>query len=384
MRTATAPKTVLYLFVGAHVFNDLYVTALPAFLPALADEFGLDYSELGLLSFAFTILGGLLQPLIGNYADREGRRRFVIAIGFAIGAAGFLGMALSPSFWLIVVLSALCGLGGATYHPQATAFLVRSFPSDRGRTLGIHGWGGSIGHFLAPLVVTLAIAAFNWRLAMLVVALPLLVVAFVLHSRLEETQPHPKASLRGAMSRELLLVAVAFGLMAIVQRSFITFTVAMLVDEGWAETSAGTALTVILLAGAIAQPTAGRLFDKVGGRSVFLLCNVGTVLSIGLFIVSNGGLSLFAIGAVATFGFAPFPVALALASQLASEEHTGGAVGVIFGVSGLMAAAGQPLVGVIGEAAGDIRVALGWLIVVALISVPFAFTLGNDHVASDS
>jgi len=36
--------------------NDLYSTALPAFLPAIAVEFDLDYTELGILSFAFSVL----------------------------------------------------------------------------------------------------------------------------------------------------------------------------------------------------------------------------------------------------------------------------------------------------------------------------------------
>jgi len=266
-------KSVLVTFVGAHVVNDFYATVMPAFLPALADEFGLDYTELGILSLTATLLSGVLQPSMGHYADRYGSRRFVVSMGFALGGIGFLAMALAPTFYIIVIVSLFVGLGAGTYHPQATAFLVQAYPTARGRTLGIHGWGGSIGHFAAPAAATLAVAWVDWRAAMVMIAIPLLVTAVILRSQLEETQPNPEARLRGALSRQLILVAIVFGLLGMVLRSFLTFTVKMLVDEGWADTGAGTALTVILLVGAIAQPIGGRAFDRVGARACRSRCS---------------------------------------------------------------------------------------------------------------
>jgi FSR family fosmidomycin resistance protein-like MFS transporter len=132
-----SPRTILLTLIGAHLVNDLHTTVLPAFLPAVAEEFDLDYSELGVLSFAFILLTGVLQPVLGNRADRSGRRRFILVLGFAIGAIGFLVMAVAPSFWFIVLVSLLVGLGGATYHPQATAFIVSAYPDSRGRCSAI-------------------------------------------------------------------------------------------------------------------------------------------------------------------------------------------------------------------------------------------------------
>ena len=157
-----APAFILTTFVGAHVVNDFYVTVLPAFLPALSDEFNLDYGELGVLSLTFTLLSGVLQPIFGHRADRYGQRRLMLWAGFFAGAVGFVAMAVAPSFWFLLIVSLFCGLGGASYHPQATAFIVSSYPDDRGRMLGIHGWGGSVGHFLAPAAVTISVAAFSW------------------------------------------------------------------------------------------------------------------------------------------------------------------------------------------------------------------------------
>ncbi len=109
------PRTILVTLVGAHAVNDLYSTVLPAFLPALAEEFELDYTELGILSFAFTILGGVLQPVLGNVADRSGRRRWMLVFGFAVvgiyalaaSLQGCMEKLLSPPFR---VLALACGV----------------------------------------------------------------------------------------------------------------------------------------------------------------------------------------------------------------------------------------------------------------------------------
>jgi FSR family fosmidomycin resistance protein-like MFS transporter len=367
-----SPKTVLYVLLGAHLVNDFSSTVLPAFLPAVADEFDLDYTELGILAFSFTLLTGVLQPLLGNYADRTGRRRGVLIFGFVVGALGFIAMAAAPSFWFIVVVSTLVGLGGATYHPQATAFIVTAFPKRRGRMLGIHGWGGSAGHFLAPAVVVLVVAALDWRVAMTLIALPMAIAAVVLRVRLPATDPSPSATMRGALTRPLVLVAITFAVVGMGGRSFLNFFVKMLVDEGWAETDAGVLLTVILMGGAISQPLGGLAYDRFGGRAVVTVAAASTAVLIAVFAVTDGATSLVAVAGITFFQFSLFPVGLAQASELAASSQTGAATGVVFGVSGLLTAALQPVVGAVAEAADDIRVALAWLLPLAVLGIVLA------------
>ncbi|WP_420625090.1 MFS transporter [Candidatus Poriferisodalis sp.] len=375
---AVRPRTVLTVLVGVHAINDFYVTVLPAFLPALADEFGLSYTDLGVLSFAFTLLTGVLSPVVGGEADRRGRRRWILVFGFLIGALGFLGMAASPSFWLIVVLSLFCGLGGATYHPQATAFIVSAYPDKRGRMLGIHGWGGSFGHFAAPAAVVLAVSVLNWRLTMVALAIPMVIAAATLQWRLREIPAAPAVRLRGAFNKPLLVLAMSFGAVAMVGMSFINFSVKMLVDEGWDTNNAGVILTVILLVGVVAQPLGGLAFDRAGGRTVLIIAAAGTSLFVALFALTGGALSLIAIGGISFCMFSLFPVSLAMASRLAPLTQTGTGIGVVFGVSGLMTAVAKPAVGILGDFTGDIRVALSWQLPLALAAVVLATRLSPD------
>ena len=376
---SSSPRTILGTFVAAHVINDFYATVLPAFLPAIAAEWDLDYTELGLLSFSFTLFTGVLQPFIGHIADKQGKRKLILSFGFFVGASGFLLMAVAPSFWFITVVSLLCGLGAAAYHPQATAFVVGAYPEDRGRMLGIHGWGGSVGHFLAPAIATVAIATLDWRWAMAIVAVPIIGAGSSLWAYLPESTPNPQAVLKGALSRPIVMAALAFGLLNTVLYSFVTFVVKMLVDEGWSEVRSGATLTTMLFIGVIAQPVGGRIYDRFGGRRLFICANLGTICSVLVFSQTSGAASLVAVTAIATFGFGLFPVSLAIASKIGGESRTGFTVGVVFGVSGLLGAAARPIVGALAEALGDIRLALGWTAVLAVAALPFAMQLETEE-----
>lgn len=372
-----AQPGVLYAFMGAHLMSDFASTSLPAFLPAIEDDFGLSYFELGVLSLAFTVLSGVVQPFAGNYADREGRRRATLVFGFASTGLGFVLIGVSPVFWLIVLSSLFCGLGGAMYHPQATAILVKTYPRQRGRTLGIHGWGGSIGHLLAPAVVAISATAFGWRWAIILLAIPSVVAAVGLSHTLDESAPNPGATLRGAFSRDLLVMAVTYSLLAMVLRAFIGFLPTFFVDEQNSSlTSAGLLTTLVLVVGMVAQPVGGSVFDRLGGRRVFLVAAIGTTASVGLFAVSSGIMALFAATSVAFFGFSLFPVSLAMASEVAGAQRTGAAAGIVFGISGFATAVIPAIVGAIADRS-DLQVALSTTGVLSIAAIGSAMLLPN-------
>jgi MFS family permease len=156
----------------------------------------------------------------------------------------------------------------------------------------------------------------------------------------------------------------------------------MLVDEGWAEPTAGVTLTAMLLIGAVAQPVGGRIYDRFGGRRLFVGANLGIITAVLVFSQTSGAISLIAVGTVAMFGFGLFPVSMAIASKIGGEKRTGFSVGVLFGVTGLLGAAARPAVGALAEALGDIRLALSCTVVSAIAALPFAMQLEADRSTS--
>jgi FSR family fosmidomycin resistance protein-like MFS transporter len=259
-------------------------------------------------------------------------------------------MGLSPTYVVLVLASLLCGLGASTYHPQATALLVARFPSDRGRTMGIHGWGGSVGAFIAPLGVAVLVTALGWRSALFLLTIPCAAVALSMQATVTESVPNPAARLRGGIAPEVWVLAVAFGLLSMVVRGFLTFLPTLLVEQGSSLSRAGLLTTFVLVVGLIAQPLGGVLYDRLGGRTVFVGASLATTAGLGLFMISSGWMLLVAVAIVAFFVFSMFPVSLAMGSELSGVERTGIGVGLVFGISGLAGAAVQPLVGGIADA----------------------------------
>ena len=110
-----------------------------------------------------------------------------------------------------------------------------------------------------------------------------------------------------------------------------------------------------------------------------MCANFGTICSVLIFSQTSGAASLIAVTAIATFGFGLFPVSLAIASKIGGDSRTGFTVGVVFGVSGLLGATARPLVGALAEALGDIRLALGWTVILAIAALPFAMQLEREE-----
>lgn len=373
---ARVGPALLIGFTGAHLVNDFNALMLPAFLPALTDEFSLSYLQLGILSLSFTVLSGLLQVSFGHYADRYGRRRRALAFGFVVTSIGFVGMGLSPTYPVLVLASLLCGLGASTYHPQATAILVAAYPAARGRTMGIHGWGGSVGTFIAPLGVAVLVTAFGWRTALFLLAVPCLIVALGVRTKVTESAANHSARLRGGIASDIWVLAIAFALLSMVVRGFLTFLPTFLVDEGSSLSRAGLLTTFVLVVGLVAQPLGGAMYDRHGGRNVFVTASLAATVGLGLFMISSGWLLLVAVAIVAFFVFSMFPVSLAMGSELSGVERTGIGVGVVFGISGLSGAAVQPLVGGIADAT-SLHVGLSVLVVFSMAAALLGTRLPN-------
>jgi len=99
--------------------------------------------------------------------------------------------------------------------------------------MGIHGWGGSIGNFLAPLAVATLVSWMGWRQGVVVLVLPGLCIAALLWRLLDEPDRISISNFGTGLSKELVLVAVAFALLSMVLRGFVTFLPTFLVERGF-------------------------------------------------------------------------------------------------------------------------------------------------------
>ena len=65
MNAGRTAFTVLAAISFCHFLNDMMQSLLPAIYPMLKQDFGLDFGQIGLITFTFQITASLLQPVIG-------------------------------------------------------------------------------------------------------------------------------------------------------------------------------------------------------------------------------------------------------------------------------------------------------------------------------
>ena len=131
--------TVIGLVGLAHASSHFGHLLLPLLFPVFMQEFGLSYSELGLLMTTFFVVSGVGQACAGFVVDRVGARPLLfLAMGIFIMAC--LCASAVTSYTGLILVAALAGLGNATFHPVDFTILNQRVSAPRlGYAFSAHG-----------------------------------------------------------------------------------------------------------------------------------------------------------------------------------------------------------------------------------------------------
>lgn len=156
---ATAEKTVFAVLAAisfSHLLNDIIQALIPSLYPLLKQNLGLTFTQLGLITFTFQCTASLLQPLVGIFTDRR-PMPYSLAIGMGVTFIGLLLLSQSHTFPLVIVSSALVGIGSAIFHPEASRVAHMAAGRQRGLAQSLFQLGGNAGSSLGPLLAALII-----------------------------------------------------------------------------------------------------------------------------------------------------------------------------------------------------------------------------------
>jgi MFS family permease len=172
---ARPPKTDDLRVIGgvsaAHFISHYYILLLPPLFLFVRDEYNVSFTELGFALAAFNIVSAALQTPAGFLVDRMSAR-IVLMSGVAVGSLAFIIVALVDSFWLLVAMFALAGLGNTVYHPANFTLLSRHISDARmGPAYSIHAFAGFAGTAAAPATLLLLASLWGWRGAVFVSAM---------------------------------------------------------------------------------------------------------------------------------------------------------------------------------------------------------------------
>jgi MFS family permease len=142
---------VIGLVGFAHLFSHFLQLILAPLFPLLKDEFGVGYAALGLMVSVMYTVSGISQTMAGFIVDRYGARR-VLLFGMATFSLAMLLTGLATSYWMLVAVALLAGVGNSVFHPADFAILnAKVNPKRLGYAFSMHGIGGNFGWLAAPV-----------------------------------------------------------------------------------------------------------------------------------------------------------------------------------------------------------------------------------------
>ncbi len=302
---------------SAHFFSHFFQLSLAPLFPLIKAEFGVGYAALGLVLTVFYGASGLAQTPAGFLVDRFGARRVLLA-GLALLAASVALAGLAATYWALLPLAGLAGLGNSVFHPADYAILTARVSEARlGRAYSVHAVGGNVGWAVAPVVVLPLAAFWGWRTALGVAGLLGLGAVLVLarqaalrgdRSAAKATSAPTRAgladSLQVFLSPAILACFAYFALTAFAFVGVQSFMVSAIVAIYDAPLSAATgALTAFLLASGAGILVGGRLADRTSRHDLVTIAGVATGAALMLATASGVLLVPLVVAALAVAGF---------------------------------------------------------------------------------
>jgi MFS transporter, FSR family, fosmidomycin resistance protein len=168
----------------AHASSHFGHMLLPPMFPIFMRDFGLSFSQVGLLMTVFFVVSGLGQAAAGFLVDKVGARPVLFA-ALATFALACLAASVATGYAGLAVAAALAGLANASFHPVDFTILNQRVSGARiGHAFSVHGLTGSLGWALAPPFFVLMLWISDWRTAYVVAgALYMLVLAVMVLNR---------------------------------------------------------------------------------------------------------------------------------------------------------------------------------------------------------
>lgn len=322
-------------FFGVGIATFTLIYASQPLLPVLSRQFSLAPATSSLtisVTTGFLMLGAL--PV--NFLARRWDRRKAIVVSLA--AAGLIGMlqALSPAFWVLLVLRAAQGLALAGLPAIAVSFIAENVHRSRvGASMGLYvassGLGGMTGRLLASLVSGLA----GWRWALGAVGAFSLACTLIFFVTLAPAEargapgPDPRRLAAGRFASQVRravadadlrrIYAVAFLLMGgfVAVYNYLGFRL-LAAPFGLSQTLVGLVFTCYI-AGSVGSAAGGRLADRLGAARVLRLAIAVDLIGIALMLAGNIAVVVLGLLLLTAGFFAAHSVASGWAGRLATS-----------------------------------------------------------------
>ena len=375
---------LLLALSGAHLLNDLIASMIPAMYPLFKEAYGLDFTQIGLITLAFHVTSSLLQPVLG-YATDHKPWAYAMVAGMTSTLIGVVGLASASNYAMVLVSVALVGLGSAVFHPEATRMARHAAAGHQGFAQGIFQIGGHAGYAAGPLLAAMVVvprgqASLAWMSLVALLAMVLMGwtgarYAAMRSAQIAQANLNPTATSEPIVPDRPILLAMTVLIILLLSKGAYTaaftsyYTFYLIERFGVTVQLSQVMLFLYLVVGAFGVIVGGMIGDRVGRRRVIWISILGSLP----FAILLPYADLFWTGVLSIL------ISLIMASAFSSiliyaidlVPHRVGLVGGLFyglsfGLGGLMAAA----LGLLADQVGIIAVfkLCAWLPALGLIT----------------
>jgi MFS transporter, FSR family, fosmidomycin resistance protein len=289
-RAAVVATPVLLALSFAHLLNDMMQSLVPAIYPLIKEPYGLDFGQIGLITFTFQLTACLFQPLVGHFTDKKPQPySMVIGMGFTLLGLVMLGKA--SSFGMLLIGAALVGTGSSIFHPEATRVARLASGGRLGFAQSLFQVGGQLGGSLGPLLAAFIVVprgqhSLVWFSAAALLAM--LVLSKVGQWSARSSAPGnpngaPVRDVAHGLSAREVYAAVALLLVLMFSKnaysaSFSSFYTFYLIDQFKVSVQTSQMMLFLFLAAtALGTLIGGPLGDRIGRRKIILVSIFGAL-----------------------------------------------------------------------------------------------------------
>ena len=360
----------VWVITLGHTMTHWYPATFYILLPLIGNELGLNYSEIGAILTCQYLVGAISNVPGGLVVDIVGRKTLLMALSLLWVGVPYLLMGFTHAYWLILVCSALIGIGNNLWHPAAIPLLAQWFPDRRGLAVAFHGMGGNVGDSLAPLAAGVLLTVLSWRDVVILNVFPALIVSLLIvlylgrSSNQKEKSDDKSSRIKPAdtlwalktllKNRTVMMVSTSSAFRSMTQTALLMFLPIFLANEmGYSSAWIGGCIFGLQAAGFIAAPIAGHLSDRMGRRRIIMSSMAMT--AIVLLLMATAGRSTAFVLLISFLGFFLFAIRAVMQAWMldATPRNMGGtSIGILFGGQAIGAAIGPALGGILADTYG--------------------------------
>jgi len=334
-------RTLIFLNMNvSSIATSMLATALTTALPPIMNDFKIDVNTVQWITSGFALFIAIIMPLTAYLITRfRTKRLYCAALSFFI--LGLTVCALSPNFWVMMVGRIIQGCGSGLISSMTQVIILTIYPPEKRVTvMGWYGLSIGVSPIIAPTLAGVLVDYVGWRIVFVVSIVIMLVSLICAIFTFEDVLPTMKKKFDilslfisaiafggitlavGNMGKYkfvsvyvllVLVIGIIFTVIFVMRqlrlkipfldvrvlkdpklsisivgtvivqltllRSAIIFPLYVQQIKGKSATLSGLVILPGSLVMALISPFAGKLYDKIGMRTLFITCSIILIIS---------------------------------------------------------------------------------------------------------